>query len=119
MIYEGNRQGMPWTQEEIADVLMMHKRKFSYSDIAAHIGRSRDAVAKKMYEYTGLEPRKKPTNQSIQLCWSCSKFAGGCRWTKHFLPVEGWTATPKPYRHGGDRETVTYSIMECPEYEEG
>lgn len=39
-------------------------------------------------------------------CW-CGKFWGGCSWSKDFIPVAGWTATPT---------IESYLITACPDF---
>lgn len=55
----------------------------------------------------------------LQKCWSCTKYAGGCSWSREFKPVPGWEAEPRTY---GARpkykvpEVNSYEIVACPEY---
>lgn len=46
-----------------------------------------------------------------QLCWTCAKATGKCRWSKYLEPVPGWTAVKLP-SIGLQR----YKITDCPEY---
>lgn len=50
-----------------------------------------------------------------QLCWTCRKACGGCSWSRSFVPVRGWTATPSHIPSNGEYAD-TYNITECPEY---
>ncbi len=64
------------------------------------------------------------------LCWCCEKYAGGCNWSDHFLPVEGWEATPTVIKegintytrvHSGQIEVTqrishSYKVHSCPEF---
>lgn len=65
----------------------------------------------------------KYTYVSKQLCWDCKKATGGCSWSKNFIPVPGWTATPAVIKSTSGRNNVmiteTYSITACPEFERG
>lgn len=55
----------------------------------------------------------------MQPCWTCSKYCGGCSWTKRDPePVEGWEATPTVKRNKGVASPY-YAIHYCPEYEWG
>ena len=63
----------------------------------------------------------------MQLCWRCTKFAGGCRWTEvdpetnkvRFEPIPGWVATPRTLRGQPPQTTMdTFEIMECPEFDD-
>ena len=56
------------------------------------------------------------TSFKRQLCWDCSKACGGCRWSRDFQPIPGWTATYIPDR---PQNPATYSITKCPEFAEG
>jgi len=51
-----------------------------------------------------------------QICWDCNKACGGCRWSREFKPIPGWTATYVPNR---PQNPATYSITGCPEFMEG
>ena len=64
-------------------------------------------------------PRK-----GTQLCERCGKAAGTfgwCNWSRYFMPVDGWEATPTKIRvnGGGGRVTESYHITKCPEFVEG
>lgn len=48
-------------------------------------------------------------------CW-CGKFCGGCSWSKDFIPVEGWTATPTITSGNGCRPVESYLITACPDF---
>lgn len=55
--------------------------------------------------------------QSMQPCWNCQNFAGGCSWSRRFEPVEGWRAIEvikeaKPHAPG----YTSYKILYCPEF---
>ena len=46
-----------------------------------------------------------------QLCWHCGNCYGGCSWSRSFMPVDGWEATPVK------RDNVeTYEITNCPDF---
>lgn len=49
-----------------------------------------------------------------QLCWSCKNATGGCSWSKSFIPVDGWEATPTLL----DDRVESFKINACPEYRE-
>lgn len=51
------------------------------------------------------------------LCWNCQNACNsGCSWSKNFIPVEGWEATPTI----SDRFTNTesYHVHKCPQFKE-
>lgn len=52
------------------------------------------------------------TIKTFQLCWDCAKATGGCDWSREFLPIPGWDATPA-VRNG----EASYVITGCPEFE--
>lgn len=61
---------------------------------------------------------------TMQPCWSCTKYAGGCSWTRKFEPIPGWDAVPT-VKSGSCRGNgvkyapiETYDIRYCPEYED-
>lgn len=59
--------------------------------------------------------------QKFTLCWECAKATGGCDWSKNFIPVDGWTATPtiinQVYKKGdGFKAISSYIIHKCPEF---
>lgn len=61
---------------------------------------------------------------TMQPCWSCTKYAGGCSWTRKFEPIPGWDAVPTvksgSCRGNGVKYAAieTYEIRHCPEYED-
>lgn len=61
---------------------------------------------------------------TMQPCWSCKKYAGGCSWTRKFEPIPGWDAVPTvksgSCRGNGVKYAAieTYEIRHCPEYED-
>lgn len=55
------------------------------------------------------------------LCWLCSNSTNsGCSWSKSFVPVDGWEATPNTQyiemNKGKFREEQTYHVLKCPEF---
>lgn len=52
------------------------------------------------------------------LCWSCKKSGGLCSWSQRLEPVKGWKATESNY-YGGCEKQKTYTVHECPQFEEG
>lgn len=57
------------------------------------------------------------------LCWECRRATGGCAWSKSFEPVSGWIALPTKINNNAarydGRQTVSYHVINCPEYEKG
>ena len=51
-------------------------------------------------------------------CWECSKYAGGCSWTKSFLPVCGWDAIPTKIKTA-EKTADSFIVLECPEFMAG
>lgn len=52
------------------------------------------------------------------LCWDCARACGDCSWSNHHQhkPVPGWKAE-EVHRNYYDRaESLTYNILECPEF---
>lgn len=56
---------------------------------------------------------------SMQPCWFCTKFCGGCAWSKkNPQPIEGWDATPTVKHSTGNSPSMeSYEIHYCPEFE--
>ncbi len=48
----------------------------------------------------------------ISICIDCEKSAGGCQWSAHLIPIEGWKASDSEKYPGG------YHIKRCPDFEE-
>ena len=69
----------------------------------------------------GLSANRDPNGRNVPsrtICWTCQNAVLGCSWSKHFIPVEGWDATPtmlyaKDKAHGGVR---SYEVHRCPQY---
>lgn len=66
-----------------------------------------------------------------QPCWTCTKYIKGCSWSERLEPVEGWIAEKRKYPSYSNtyiidgrqyvihrnRNSYTYEIQYCPEYE--
>ena len=50
-----------------------------------------------------------------QLCWNCKNACAGCSWSRYFIPVKGWTATPTKI-YSNDIVIPSYLITACPKY---
>lgn len=69
------------------------------------------------------------------ICWTCKNAVPdrdgevGCAWSRSFVPVEGWEATPTKIvliyndehaeHRRGPRTDDSYIVHSCPEYERG
>lgn len=59
------------------------------------------------------------------LCWDCAnavpsyRKGTGCSWSKHFKPVEGWTAEKTELPASYKREIASYLVIECPNFKKG
>ena len=53
----------------------------------------------------------------FQPCWNCAKCFGGCSWSRDFIPVDGWKATPTIKRNTNHPDVESYQIEYCPEFE--
>lgn len=51
-------------------------------------------------------------NLANELCFRCIYATGGCEWSDHFRPVEGWTVEKGKFEGW-------LHIIDCPQYEEG
>jgi len=47
--------------------------------------------------------------QSMTLCWCCSRAVGHCSWSANLIPVKGWVAKPVV-----KQTTTSYIVMQCP-----
>lgn len=65
------------------------------------------------------------TNKELgQICWYCKRAGGGCAWSQHFKPVNGWTAKPTIIKNKIKKKNgntyislcPSYRITECPEF---
>ena len=111
------RQQRPWTEWEEERLAMMVKRGKMVCEIAEALNRSERGIALK------LAHMNKPKGKE-QLCWSCKHATDGrkCPWAAEFRPVPGWKATRSQINTSngnGAYEYMTYSITECPLFEEG
>ena len=56
------------------------------------------------------------------LCWRCRhavpSASTGCSWSRHFVPVEGWTATKHQQKQSGS-VYETYCVISCPLFQKG
>lgn len=73
---------------------------------------------RKKYGLRSNVPAHSNREQSRTLCWDCRNAVFGCSWSKHFIPVEGWDATPhmlyaRDKAHGG---VQSYEVHRCPQY---
>ena len=62
-----------------------------------------------------------PYDKNATLCWECKKASGGCSWSKKFVPVEGWDATPTKVwvGHTSAKPYIdSFHVNECPEFEQ-
>lgn len=55
--------------------------------------------------------------RNTQLCWDCEKACGRCSWSRDFIPVPGWKATPTKLNVERNRIVDSYEVHECPEFE--
>lgn len=61
------------------------------------------------------------------ICWDCRHAVPsaktGCSWSRNFEPVPGWKAKKCKIRlcqfGKKTRETVSYEVRKCPQFEEG
>lgn len=73
---------------------------------------------RKKYGLRSNVPAHSNRERSRTLCWDCRNAVFGCSWRKHFIPVEGWDATPhmlyvRDKAHGG---VQSYEVHRCPQY---
>ena len=51
-----------------------------------------------------------------QLCATCGRACGGCRWSDELLPVEGWNAEPSKIYIDKRKPVDSFHVIECPQY---
>lgn len=51
------------------------------------------------------------------ICWDCSKACGGCSWSDHFAPVNGWVAIPRKVYASNDGMASSFIVRECPMFD--
>lgn len=51
-----------------------------------------------------------------QLCATCGRACGGCRWSDELLPVDGWNAEPSKIYINKRKPIDSFHVIECPEY---
>ena len=80
------------------------ERFFTKSDLKKYCSKTCSRkMAQKRREETG------------QLCWRCAKACGGCNWSRHLEPIDGWVAEITVVKDSmGDFQS--YSIKKCPEF---
>lgn len=49
-------------------------------------------------------------------CWDCAKATGGCSWSDHLIPVQGWAAVPTELKNSKMSvvEDGSYIVIDCP-----
>ena len=60
----------------------------------------------------GRADRSDTGYQANELCFRCYYATGGCEWSDHFRPVEGWTVEKGKF-------DGWIHIIDCPKFEEG
>lgn len=51
-----------------------------------------------------------------QLCETCGRACGGCRWSDELLPVDGWDAEPSKIYINKRKPIDSFYVKSCPEY---
>ena len=98
----------------------LYSKGYNDVEIAKKMCVSQSTVQKWRKKYkmkANWEPNGK-NSPSKTICWDCQNAVYGCSWSKHFVPVEGWDATPtmlyaKDKAHGG---VQSYEVHRCPQY---
>jgi hypothetical protein len=115
--------GSKWSDEDLL-FLTKNAGKSKISEIAAALGRTPEATAKKAYAlelslcfegepgHAKVRPVKKNRNAEQTLCWQCRRAgtvnpAPPCAWVRAFLPVEDWTAI---------KTKTGYHVFACPRF---
>lgn len=58
--------------------------------------------------------------RSETICWHCRRaVAAKCSWAREFKPVDGWIAERRERQGYHNARYISYTVLECPEYEEG
>ena len=54
----------------------------------------------------------------MTICWDCANAANnGCSWSKHLVPVDGWTAVPTVKKQFKGEKMHTFLVIRCPAFE--
>lgn len=96
--------------------------------ICEKTGYTRDTVLRMVMRIHGRQfayPGKKKSGRlSTTICWDCAKACCGCSWSRFYIPVEGWKATPTVIRNiqttdvDSIQSSITsYKVIFCPEFE--
>ena len=51
-----------------------------------------------------------------QLCETCGRACGGCKWSDELLPVDGWSAEPSKIYINKRKPIDSFYVKSCPEY---
>lgn len=111
---------------EIEDIVHMYTSGCKQVDIQRKYDIANKTTLRNILKkYTTYEPKEcsfpRPQRKFVrgkqldQLCWYCKNATGGCSWSKNFTPVPGWDAK---YIERASA-APTYSIKDCPLFEEG
>ena len=100
--------------------LELYRQGLNDKEIALHLQVAR-ATVRKWRNRQNLKSNvaaKSNRDRSETVCWTCQNALRGCSWSRDFIPVEGWTATPhmlyaNDENHGG---VQSYEVHDCPEY---
>lgn len=58
--------------------------------------------------------------RSETICWHCRRaVADKCSWAREFKPVDGWIAERRERQGYHNARYISYTVLECPEFEEG
>lgn len=90
-------------------------KKKTYKKECVHCGRVFSTDNQRRL-YCSSECRQEASEMSSgkkSICWTCQNFAGGCSWSRYFIPIEGWEA--KPIKKSGTY-LPSYIVKQCPEY---
>ena len=55
-------------------------------------------------------------NSANTICENCRNFCAGCRWTREFLPIDGWIARHNVVDNRANQRLESYKILFCPEF---
>lgn len=98
----------------------LHSQGLTDKEIALdmHIAQSTvQSWRKKCGLRSNLDPNGRNT-PSRTICWDCQNAVFGCSWSKDFVPVEGWDATPT-LLYANDKvhgPVQSYEVNRCPQY---
>lgn len=128
-ILVSQKDGKKYSFPSMKDASIWLGRSHAYVKDSIRNGRTINSSAKEAFdvEVSELKKNNLDSESYIQIdtndvyrkpeqkCITCARSCGLCCWSDHLEPVKGWTASPS---YSSDEIIYSYSITDCPLYEE-